>query len=168
MTAYQNMLGAIERANAEAIAELVAETGLVAHVRANRAEFQHDGGIWLADTIDGSARIRTLFTDAAGVEYVDAYLACESIYRRDRDTWNVILDDLMIGHGDELHELTVTTLTRGVHPAIITPVTLIPDALHVGPLTPWPGDNWCRSWSSWPFVTDGNGAELVSLGVPVA
>jgi hypothetical protein len=166
MTAYTEMLVAIEAANAEAIGELVDQTGLIPLVRPDRAEFQHHGGIWLADTTHGTARIRTLLTSPAGVEYVDAYLVAESVYPGDRDALHVILDDLVIRHGDELHELTVVTLTRGSHAAILCPVPLISDAFHVGPLTAFPGNNWCRSWSSWPFVTDSTGTELVAFGVP--
>lgn len=168
MTAHVNMLAAIEAANAEAIAELVAETGLVPLVRPDRAEFLHSGGIWLAETLRGTARVRTLFTSPAGVEYADAVLVAESIYPGEVDALHAILDHLMITSGDELHELAVTTLARGTHAAILCPMELIPEAFHVDPLTPFPGDNWCRGWATWPFITDNNGTELIAQGVPTA
>jgi hypothetical protein len=94
---YEQLITSLEAYNALAIAEFVLEHDLVSYVWAQRGEFVHTGRIWLAETLAGAVRIRTLFADETGIEYADAVLAVESTYHGDRDVQGVLLDQIADG-----------------------------------------------------------------------
>lgn len=168
MTAFEAMLTAIEAANAEAIAELVAETGFNPKARPDRDQFQHIGTIRQTLLHDGAiCRIRVMFTGSDGTPYADAILAAESAFPTDPAARDCLTDEVS-GTCSDVHEMTVTTLARGAHVALLAPLPLIANIFGLGPLESFPAGNWARGWSSAPFVSDSAALQLLAHAVPVS
>jgi hypothetical protein len=153
VSAYDDLLTAMDTFNAAERAELAAETGLV----------------WLGATgpafLAGDIRIRALFKSLNGdTLWCDANLVVESAYLG-HPAYDYYADQPG-GSMEPGHDLWVCTPERGRHNAIIVPITETCFRLDLPEPMPYPADNWCRSWRTHPWQTDKSAIGLVIHGVP--